>query len=113
MGQDVELVAFADGWTEDIITELSRIRGIWVIARNTMFTYKGRAIDVRSVAKELGVHYVLEGSVRKSHGRLRTTAQLIEGETGHHVWATRFDRARCGNSGVAHCLWWSARLTRH
>jgi adenylate cyclase len=93
MGQDVELEAFADGWTEDIITELSRIRGIWVIARNTMFTYKGRAIDVRSVAKELGVHYVLEGSVRKSHGRLRTTAQLIEGETGHHVWATRFDRA--------------------
>ena len=93
MGHDVELEGFADGLTEDIITELSRIKGVWVIARNTMFTYKGRATDVRAVARELGVHYVLEGSVRKADGRIRTTAQLIEGETGHHVWATKFDRA--------------------
>jgi TolB-like protein len=96
MGGDVELESFADGLSEDIITELSRIKGLWVIARNTMFTYKGRAIDVCNVAKDLGVQYVLEGSVRKAEGRLRMTAQLIEAEMGHHVWAAKIDRANTG-----------------
>jgi TolB-like protein len=96
MGHDVDLESFADGLSEDIITELSRVKGLWVIARNTMFTYKGRAIDVCSVAKDLGVQYVLEGSVRKAEGRLRMTAQLIEAEMGHHVWAAKIDRANTG-----------------
>lgn len=96
MGNEDELESFADGLTEDIITELSRIKGVWVIARNTMFTYKGRAIDVRGVAKDLGVDYILEGSVRKADGRLRMTAQLIEAETGYHVWAAKIDRASTG-----------------
>lgn len=96
MGRGVELESFADGLSEDIITALSRIKGLWVIARNTMFTYKGRAIDVCTVAKDLGVQYVLEGSVRKAEGRLRMTAQLIEAETGHHVWAAKLDRASTG-----------------
>jgi TolB-like protein len=96
MGRDVDLESFADGLSEDIITELSRIKGLWVIARNTMFTYKGRAIDVCSIAKDLGVQYVLEGSVRKAEGRLRMTAQLIEAEMGHHVWAAKIDRPSTG-----------------
>jgi len=96
MGHDVDLESFADGLSEDIITELSHIKGLWVIARNTMFTYKGRAIDVCSIAKDLGVQYVLEGSVRKADGRVRMTAQLIEAERGHHVWAAKIDRASTG-----------------
>jgi TolB-like protein/Flp pilus assembly protein TadD len=96
MAGDAELDNFCDGLTEDIITGLSRTNGVWVIARNTMFTYKGRAIDVRTVAKDLGVRYVLEGSVRKADRRLRLTAQLVEAETGHHIWAGKIDRAIIG-----------------
>jgi adenylate cyclase len=84
---------FADGISEDIIAELSRSRSLFVIARNSSFTYKGRAVDVRQVARELCVRYVLEGSVRQSSGRARIVAQLIEAETGNHIWAERYDRA--------------------
>ncbi|MCR0984416.1 tetratricopeptide repeat protein [Roseomonas populi] len=92
MGTDPEQEVFADGITEDMITELSRLRWLFVIARNSSFTFKGRAVDVRQVAKELGVHYVLEGSVRTSAARIRVTAQLVEAELGKHIWAERYDR---------------------
>jgi adenylate cyclase len=82
---------FADGMVEEIITALSRIRWLFVIARNSSFAYKGRALDVKQVGRELGVRYVLEGSVRKAGGRVRIAAQLIEAETGTHLWADRFD----------------------
>jgi adenylate cyclase len=82
---------FADGMVEEIITALSRIRWLFVIARNSSFTYKGQAADVKQIGHELGVRYVLEGSVRKAGGRVRITAQLIEAETGAHLWADRFD----------------------
>jgi adenylate cyclase len=88
---DPEQEYFADGIVEDIITGLSRFRSLFVIARNSSFTYKGRAVDVRQVARELGVRYVLEGSVRRASGRLRVTAQLIDASTGAHVWADRYD----------------------
>jgi adenylate cyclase len=89
---DPEQEYFADGMVEEIITALSRIRWFFVIARNSTFTYKGRAVDVKQVGRELGVRYVLEGSVRKASSRIRVTAQLIEAETGNHVWAERYDR---------------------
>jgi adenylate cyclase len=76
---------------EEIITALSRIRWLFVIARNSTFTYKGQAVDVKQVGRELGVRYVLEGSVRKAGGRVRITAQLIDAESGAHLWADRFD----------------------
>jgi TolB-like protein len=88
---DSEQEYFADGMVEEIITALSRIRWLFVIARNSTFTYKGQAIDVKRVGRELGVRYVLEGSVRKGGGRVRITAQLIEAESGAHLWADRFD----------------------
>ena len=91
MSGDPEQEYFADGMVEEIITALSRIRWLFVIARNSTFTYKGQAIDVKRVGRELGVRYVLEGSVRKAGGRVRITAQLIEAETGAHLWADRFD----------------------
>ena len=90
---DAELENFSDCLTEKTITGLSRTNGVWVIARNTMFTYKGRSIDVRTVAKDLGVGYALEGSVQKAEGRIRVTAQLVEAETGHHLWAAKIDHA--------------------
>jgi TolB-like protein/class 3 adenylate cyclase len=83
---------FADGMVEEIITALSRLRWFFVIARNSTFTYKGRAVDVKQVGRELGVRYVLEGSVRKAGNRVRITAQLVEAATGNHVWAERYDR---------------------
>jgi adenylate cyclase len=83
---------FSDGITEDIITDLSKIPSLMVIARNSSFTYKGRAIDVKEVARDLGVRHVLEGSVRKAGTRVRVTAQLIDGRSGAHVWAERYDR---------------------
>ena len=92
MSGDVEQEYFADGMTEDITTALSRIRWLFVIARNSSFAYKGKSVDVRQVAGELGVRYVLEGSVRKGGNRLRVTAQLIDASSGVHVWAERFDR---------------------
>ncbi|HUO97580.1 MAG TPA: adenylate/guanylate cyclase domain-containing protein [Rhizomicrobium sp.] len=91
MSGDPEQEYFADGMVEDIITALSRFNQFFVIARNSSFTYKGRAVDVRQAAKELGVRYVLEGSVRKAGSRLRITGQLIDALTGGHLWADRFD----------------------
>jgi adenylate cyclase len=91
MSGDPEQEYFADGMVEEIITALSRIRWLFVIARNSSFTYKGQAIDVKQIGHGLGVRYVLEGSVRKSGNRVRITAQLIEAETGTHLWADRFD----------------------
>ena len=88
---DPEQEYFADGMVEEIITALSRIRWLFVIARNSSFTYKGQAVDVKQVGRELGVRYVLEGSVRKAGGRVRITTQLIDAETGAHLWADRFD----------------------
>jgi adenylate cyclase len=88
---DPEQEYFADGMVEEIITALSRIRWLFVIARNSSFTYKGQAVDVKQVGRELGVRYVLEGSVRKAAGRVRITAQLIDASSGTHLWADRFD----------------------
>ena len=82
---------FADGVVEEITTALSRIRWLFVIARNSSFTYKGRAVDVKQIGRELGVRYALEGSVRRANNRLRVNAQLIDAVTGHHVWAERYD----------------------
>ena len=93
MSGDIEQEYFADGIVEDIITALSRFRWLLVIARNTSFTYKGKAVDIKQVGKELGVRYVLEGSVRKAGGRVRITGQLIEAETGSHLWADKVDGA--------------------
>jgi adenylate cyclase len=92
MSGDIDQEYFSDGIADDIITSLSRIRWLFVIARNSSFTYKGNAVDVKQVGRELGVRYVVEGSVRRSADRLRITAQLIEAPTGGHVWAERFDR---------------------
>jgi TolB-like protein len=88
---DPEQEYFADGMVEEIITALSRIRWLFVIARNSSFTYKGQMVDVKQVGRELGVRYVLEGSVRKAGSLLRITAQLIDASTGTHLWADRFD----------------------
>ena len=92
MSGDPEQEFFADGITEDIINALSLYPSLFVIARNSCFTYKGRAVDVKQVARELGVRYVLEGSLRKSGNRIRVTAQLVEAETGKHVWGEHYDR---------------------
>ena len=83
---------FSDGITENIITALSKIPRLFVIARNSTFTYKGKAVKVQQVAEELGVRYVLEGSVQRSGNRVRVTAQLIDAITGNHLWAERYDR---------------------
>jgi adenylate cyclase len=91
MSGDPEQEYFVDGMVEEIITALSRIRWLFVIARNSSFSYKGQSPDVKQVGRELGVRYVLEGSVRKGGNRVRITAQLIEAETGAHLWADRFD----------------------
>ncbi len=91
MSGDPEQEYFVDGMVEEIITALSRIRWLFVIARNSTFTYKGRAVDVKQVGRELGVRYVLEGSVRKAGNQVRITAQLIDALTGTHLWADRFD----------------------
>ena len=91
IGGDPEQEYFADGLVEDIITSLSRVRSFFVIARNSSFTYKGRAVDVKQVGRELGVRYVLEGSIRKAGARVRIVGQLIDAATGHHVWADRFE----------------------
>ena len=91
MSGDAEQEYFADGIVEEIITALSRFHGLFVIARNSSFAYKGRAIDVKQVGRELGVRYLLEGSVRKAGNRVRITGQLIDTSTGAHLWADRFD----------------------
>ncbi len=92
MSNDPEQDFLADGLSEDLITALSKIRWFFVIARNSTFTYKGQAVDIKQVGEELGVRYVLEGSVRKAGNRVRVTVQLIEAASGNHVWAERFDR---------------------
>jgi adenylate cyclase len=92
MSGDPDQEFFADGIAEDIITALSRYPSLFVIARNSCFSYKGRAVDVKQVGHELGVRYLLEGSLRKAGNRVRVTSQLVEAETGKHVWAERYDR---------------------
>ena len=91
MSGDPEQEYFANGMVEEIITALSRIRWLFVIARNSSFTYKGQAVDLKQVGRELGVRYVLEGSVRKAGERVRITAQLIDAQSSSHLWADRFD----------------------
>jgi TolB-like protein len=90
LSSDPEQQYFADGVTENLTTDLSRLRGAFVISRNTAFTFKGKAVDVQQIGKELGVRYVLEGSVQRDQDRVRVNAQLIDGETGAHLWADRF-----------------------
>jgi adenylate cyclase len=93
MSGDPEQEYFSDGIADDIITELSRSHSLFVIARNSSFTYRGQSIDIKQVARELGVRYVLEGSVRRSGARVRVSAQLVDAEIGNHIWAERYDRA--------------------
>jgi TolB-like protein len=91
MSGDTEQEYFADGMVEDVITALSRKRSLFVVARNSSFVYKGKAVDIRQVGRDLGVRYVLEGSVRKAGNQVRITGQLIEAASGAHLWADRFD----------------------
>jgi adenylate cyclase len=92
MSGDQEQEYFSDGITEDLITDLAKISGLFVVARNSTFVYKGQAVDIAEVGRELGVRYVVEGSVRKAAGKVRVTAQLIDASTGGHLWADRYDR---------------------
>ena len=92
MSGDPEQEYFADGMVEEIITALSRFKWLFVIARNSSFTFKGKAVDIKEVGRRLGVRYVLEGSVRKASGKVRITGQLIDAVTGAHIWADRFER---------------------
>ncbi|TIS77913.1 MAG: adenylate cyclase, partial [Mesorhizobium sp.] len=91
MSGDPDQEYFADGLVEDIITGLSRVNSFFVIARNSSFTYKGRAVDLRQVGRELGVRYVLEGSIRRAGSRVRISGQLVDAISGHHVWTGRFE----------------------
>ena len=93
ISNDPEQESFADGLTEDLITDLSRMPGLFVIARNSAFSYKGRAMAVRAIAEELGVRYLLEGSARRAAGQVRINAQLVDAVSGDHLWAERFDRS--------------------
>ena len=95
LDKDVDREYFADGITDDLTTDLSRISGSFVIARRTAFTYKGKAVDIRQIGRELGVHYALEGSVRGSGRQVRTNTQLIDTDTGANLWADRFDHDAC------------------
>jgi TolB-like protein len=92
LGGDPEQEYFVDGVTESLTTDLSRISGSFVIARNTAFTYKGKHVGVKQIGRELNVRYVLEGSVQRSGNRMRVNVQLIDAETGNHLWAERFDK---------------------
>ena len=92
IGGDPEQEYFVDGVTESLTTDLSRMRGMLVIARNTAFTYKGKPVDVRQIGRELNVRYVLEGSVQRGGDRMRVNVQLIDAATGNHLWAERFDK---------------------
>jgi adenylate cyclase len=92
MSDDPEQEHFTDGMTDDIITDLSKIAGLGVIARTSVFTYKNKAVKVQDVGRELGARYVLEGSVRKVDDQVRITAQLVDAVSGHHLWAERYDR---------------------
>src|SRR6478672_4231075 len=92
MSGDAEQEYFSDGISEDLITDLSKVSALFVIARNSSFTYKGRSVKVQEVGRELGVRFVLEGSIRKAGNRVRITAQLVDAQSGGHLWADRFDR---------------------
>jgi adenylate cyclase len=92
MSGDADQEYFSDGLTEDLITDLSKVSNLFVIARNSAFTYKGKAVNVQEIGRDMGVRYVLEGSVRKAGQRVRITAQLIDAESGGHIWADRYDR---------------------
>ena len=92
LSNDPQQQYFADGITDDLTTDLSRIEGSVVIARNTAFTYKGKAVDAKQIGRELGVRYVLEGSVQRSSKEVRINAQLVDAATGRQLWAERFDR---------------------
>ena len=92
IGGDPEQEYFVDGVTESLTTDLSRMRGAFVIARNTAFTYKSKSIDVKAVGRELNVRFVLEGSVQRGTDRMRVNVQLIDAESGSHLWAERFDK---------------------
>ena len=92
MSGDAEQDYFADGISEDIITDLSKVSGLFVVARNSAFTYKGKSVKVQQVSRDLDVRYVLEGSVRKANSRVRISAQLVDGNSGGHLWADRYDR---------------------
>ena len=92
IGHDPEQDYFVDGVTESLTTDLSRISGAFVIGRNTAFTYKGKHVDLKQIGRELNVRYVLEGSVQRGGGRMRVNVQLIDAETGAHLWAERFDK---------------------
>jgi len=92
MSGDPEQEYFSDGMTEDLITDLAKLSGLFVIARNSAFVYKGKTVDVREVQRKLGVRYVLEGSVRKADSQVRITAQLVDASTGYHLWTERYDR---------------------
>src|SRR3546814_16839559 len=100
MSGDPEQGYFAGGITEDIITDLSKVSGLFVIARNSSFAYRGRTSDLRQVSRELGVRYVLEGSVRRAANRVRINAQMIAGKTGRHLWAERYDRTEARRGGT-------------
>jgi adenylate cyclase len=100
MSDDPEQEHFTDGITDDIITDLSKIGGLTVVARNSVFTYKNKAVKIPEVGRELGVRYVLEGSVRKVDDQVRTTAQLVDAVAGHHLWAERYDRDASDIFGV-------------
>ena len=97
MSEDPEQEYFSDGITEVLTSDLSRISSLFVIARNSAFTYKGKAVNVQDVSKELGVRYVLEGSVQKADEQVRITAQLIDATTGGHLWSERYDRPLQGH----------------
>src|SRR5262249_4704247 len=92
MSGDAEQEYFSDGMTEDLITDLSKISALFVIARNSTFAYKGKSVRVQDIGRDLGVRFVLEGSIRKAGNRVRSTAQLIDAGSGGHIWAERFDR---------------------
>src|SRR5207247_5790369 len=92
MSGDPEQEYFSDGMTEDLITDLSKLSGVLVIARNSVFTYKGKAVEVGEVSRKLGVRYLVEGSVRKAGNRVRISAQLVDATSGGHLWAERYDR---------------------
>jgi adenylate cyclase len=110
LSNDPEQEYFADGITDDLTTDLSRITHSFVIARNTAFTYKGKSVDVRQVGRELGVRYVLEGSVRRAGDQVRVNVQLIDAETGAHVWADRFETDRANLGGAQDAI--TGRLAR-
>jgi adenylate cyclase len=92
MSGDPEQEYFSDGMTDTLITDLSQLSGLFIVARNSAFTYKGKAVKVQDVGREMGVRYVLEGSVQKADQRVRITVQLIEAATGYHVWSEQYDR---------------------